>query len=220
MKAELTGNNVRANCPDCDGVITTFESTRSGSSFGSIIIEGKLSFNGIEHTRVLYILLRCANCGRGGLAKVHDSGNTSHNGHLEWFLPNSVDKANIPNNVPEDIKSEFTEAEECASIGAYRAATALLRSCLEKTFKVNGYTSGNLAQKINKVCDDGIITSARKNKAHEEIRVLGNNILHDEWRIVDYDEYDLSHHYTQRILEDFYDDRVEVESILREKGVY
>ncbi len=95
----------------------------------------------------------------------------------------------------------------------------MLRSSLEKVLKKNGYTTSNLASKINKVCEDGIITSARKNKAHSDIRVMGNNILHDEWKSVDYDEYKVAHHYTQRILEDFYDDREEVEGILKEKGL-
>jgi hypothetical protein len=48
--------------------------------------------------------------------------------------------------------------------------------------------------------------------------VLGNDVLHDEWRAVTEDEFEQAHHYAQRILEDFYDDRTSVEALLISKG--
>jgi hypothetical protein len=80
---------------------------------------------------------------------------------------------------------------------------------------INGYASGNLKSKIEAACDDGVITASRKQKAHDDVRVLGNDILHEEWRDVASDEYEAAHHYTQRILEDFYDDRPSVEALLK-----
>ncbi len=124
----------------------------------------------------------------------------------------------IPEEVPEKILKEFREAELCAAYGANRAASALFRSTLEKTLKENGYTQGVLKSKINEAADDGIMTDARRKKAQKDIRVLGNDILHEEWRKIDEDEVEASHHYTQRILEDFYDDRESVEKILIEKS--
>ena len=62
------------------------------------------------------------------------------------------------------------------------------------------------------------MTEVRRKRAQDEIRVLGNDVLHDEWREVTREEFDLAHHYTQRILEDFYDDRPTVESALMAKG--
>ncbi len=53
------------------------------------------------------------------------------------------------------------EAERCAAVGAWRAASAMLRSALEKTLKANGYTNGNLAQKIDAAAVDGVIPAAR-----------------------------------------------------------
>jgi hypothetical protein len=44
--------------------------------------------------------------------------------------------------------------------------------------------------------------------------VLGNDVLHDDWRDVQEEEVIAAHQYTQRILEDLYDDRVTVENIL------
>jgi hypothetical protein len=43
---------------------------------------------------------------------------------------------------------------------------------------------------------------------------LGNDVLHDDWREVLPGEYEDAHKYTQRILEDFYDDRPTVEARL------
>jgi hypothetical protein len=63
-----------------------------------------------------------------------------------------------------------------------------------------------------------VITEARRRRAHEDIRVLGNDVLHDDWREVRAEEVEAAHGYAQRILEDFYDDRPTVEATLRNKG--
>ena len=126
--------------------------------------------------------------------------------------------APVPDGLPGGVTAEFREAELCASFEAWRAASALLRSTLEKTLKANGYEKGNLASRINQAAKDGVITQARANKAHEDIRVLGNDVLHDEWREVTEEEVALAHRYAQRILEDLYDDRPSVEAILKATG--
>ena len=96
-----------------------------------------------------------------------------------------------------------------------QAASALFRSALEKTLKANGYTDrGNVQDRIDHACGDGVITAARKERA-TKIRVLGNDVLHDEWREVTAEEATLAHHYVQRVLEDFYDDRETTERVLR-----
>jgi hypothetical protein len=112
---------------------------------------------------------------------------------------------------------EYREAELCASVEAWRAASVMLRSTLEKTLKANGYAKGTLEAKIDEAVSDGVITAARSQKAHDEIRVLGNEVVHDEWRQVTEDEVQAALHYAQRVLEDLYDDRSTVEKILREK---
>lgn len=73
-------------------------------------------------------------------------------------------------------------------------------------------------RRIDAAATDGIITGPRQKKAHADIRVLGNDVLHDEWRKVGPEEVELTHHYAQRVLEDFYDDRPTVEAILKQKG--
>ena len=161
-------------------------------------------------------MLRCSGCDRGGILKVHKGGNAPPT--LESFLPHALISSPIPDAVPPGILNEFREADLCMSVGAWRGASALLRSSLEKTLAENGFSEGSLYNKIDAAAADGVITAARKKKAHDDIRVLGNEVVHDEWRDVSEEEVTASLHYVQRILEDFYDDRDSVEALLVENG--
>jgi len=137
---------------------------------------------------------------------------------LASFHPHALETAKLPPDVPEGVGKEYREAELCASVGAWRGASALVRSVLEKTLRINGYTKGSLQQRIDDAAADGVITTARSKKAHEDIRVLGNEVVHDEWRAVDRAEVETGLHYAQRILEDLYDDRDTILGILKAKG--
>ncbi len=77
--------------------------------------------------------------------------------------------------------------------------------------------SSNLETRINAAAEDDILHETRRKRAHEDIRALGNDVLHDEWREVTAEEVEVAHHYAQRILEDFYDDRSVVEATLKTK---
>lgn len=223
-------NNVLARCPDCDAV-TSFDSKgHGGSSLGFAIIDKGHQYEGKSYSRILWQFFRCMVCNRGAVAKIHDNGN-SQTANLEVFLPQAIEKAALPMSVPEEIAKEFREAELDAANGAYRSASAMLRSVLEKTLKKNGYDeveytddkgakkkSTSLLHKIDAAADDGVITETRKRRANENIRVLGNDILHDDWREVTQEEFEQAHKYSQRILEDYYDDRTTVEDRLTAKG--
>jgi hypothetical protein len=138
-----------------------------------------------------------------------------HVAELISFYPEAKERLPLPEAVPEGIQKEFREAELCLETGCCRAAAALFRSALDKTLLANGYKTGrsNLKTRIDEAAKDGVITAARKKRAHEDIRVLGNDILHDEWRVLTEQDVEPAHHYIQRILEDLYDDR---ESVLKE----
>lgn len=213
MKATYVQGNVQAPCPDCGGAVTTFEAQDAAHEYGTVIVNQPQTYKGVGYQRVLYRLMRCAGCQRGGIAKILDQGQVL-TGVLTDFYPVSIESAVIPRAVPAGIAAEFREAELCAAHGAWRAASALLRSTLEKALKANGYRAGGLENKINEAAADGVITEARRNRAQQDIRVLGNDVLHDEWREVTEDEVNAAHQYGQRILEDFYDDRASVEAIL------
>lgn len=216
MKPLFENGNVKSQCPECNS-ITTFEFKESNNEFGNVIINKPVRFEGKTYSRTIFKLMRCASCGRAGLAKIF-CNNSFIEGELVTFYPTSFAKLRLPESTPYGLLSEFREAEECAANGTYRAASALFRSTLEKTLKLNGYTKRNLIENINVAASDGVITVARQKKANDDVRVLGNNVLHDEWREVLADEVVESHFYTQRIIEDFYDDRQTVEEILKTKG--
>ena len=65
---------------------------------------------------------------------------------------------------------------------------------------------------------DSVITHQRKNRAHDNIRVLGNDVLHEKWCEIKEKDVESSRHYCQRIIEDLYDDRESVLVLLREAG--
>jgi hypothetical protein len=216
MQPEYRNNNVTARCPDCGGAIATFEHRDSSREYGYVIVDKPHNYDNAQYARVMYKLLRCAGCGRGGLAKIHDTGRVI-DGKLESFFPASIEHARLPAEVPSGIEAEFREAELCASSGAWRAASGLMRSTLEKLLRANGYVKGSLADRIDEAAADGVITEARRKRAHADVRVLGNDVLHDDWREVKPEEVHQSHHYVQRIAEDLYDDRVSVQAILLAK---
>jgi hypothetical protein len=91
----------------------------------------------------------------------------------------------------------------------------LLRSTLEKALKHSGYLQGSLEALIDAAAADGLSLLPRSARAHEDIR--GNDILHDDRRAVTEEEFELAHRYTQRILEDLYDDRESVLKLLLSK---
>ena len=209
--------SVRAQCPDCGGALSVFDHKVQGGELGYILNDRPHTYDGRQFTRIHWRILKCSGCGRAGLAQFHDSGN-GPSAVLESFFPRALAKAPLPAGVPEGVEKEYREAELCASVEAWRAASAMLRSTIEKTLKANGYTKGTLQQKIDDAATDGVITSARKQKAHDDIRVLGNEVVHDDWRVVIEDEVVSALHYAQRVLEDLYDDRPSVEAILKAKG--
>ncbi len=232
MKARynLQENNVLARCPDCDAVTSFDTKGHSNTSLGVVIINAPHQYEGNPYTRILWQFFRCNVCNRGAVGKIHDRGN-AQTAVLGDFLPLAIEKAILPPSVPQDIVTEFRESELDAANGAYRSGSAMLRSVLDKTLKKNGYdeveikdTHGNpkksnkLIDRIDAAAQDGVITETRQRRAHENIRVLGNDVLHDDWREVKQQEFEGAHKYTQRILEDFYDDRPTVEARLTAQG--
>ena len=209
---------VSARCPDCNSALAAYQQHGGGS----IEIANAVEFQTHTYNRTVYYFMRCGGCGRGGLSKILDQptnirGTPPPNAVCVEFFPVAVEHLPIPEDVPEGVKKEFQEAELCAAYGGYRAASALLRSVLEKTLKANGYTKGTLEAKIDEAAKDGALTQARRTRAHENIRDLGNDVVHDDWREVTEAEYLDARKYAQRILEDFYDDPKTVEAELKKK---
>jgi hypothetical protein len=215
--------NVIARCPDCDGAKSIFEYASEGQSRGHITkVYTRSGYRGDEDERVRFQLFRCAGCGRGGFGAIRLMSLRHTYPEDIWqlleFFPEAKERLPLPAAVPKGIKNEFREAEMCVEHQCYRAGAALFRSVLDKTMRDNGYkTKGvNLEDQIDKAAADEVIIAARQRKAHEEIRVLGNDVLHDEWHAISPEDVEAAHHYVQRILEGLYDDRGSVLKLLRD----
>lgn len=178
-----------------------------------------------DQLRVRFQLFKCAGCGRGGLGSIRMMD--VHHSYPDdiWelldFCPEAKQRLPLPSRVPKGIQNEFREAELCVEHECFGAGAALFRSALDKTMRSNGYKTKqtrNLQIQIDEAASDGVITAARQRRAHEEVRVLGNDVLHDEWHQISLDDVDAAHRYVQRILEDFYDDRDSVLKLLRTAG--
>jgi hypothetical protein len=206
-----------AFCPGCNGGKSTFEWHGIKDQFGAI------EFGGDGGWMVSYRLFRCAACGKGAFGVVKFSPNTGYPGsvrQLITFYPESSGALPLPRVVPTGIVKEFREGENCLANDCIRAAAGMFRSVLDKTLRANGYKTlrENLAQQIDAAAEDKVITESRRLRAHEEIRVLGNDVLHDEWHVIPKADVESARHYCQRILEDFYDDRKSVLALLRAAG--
>jgi hypothetical protein len=160
----------------------------------------------------------------GAFAKVMFSANVHYPAsvhRLIYFFPESSNRFPLPSAVPSGIVSEFREGENCLGHECIRAAAGMFRSVLEKTMRANGYKTPNektLFNQIEAAAADRVITEARKIRAHNEIRVLGNDVLHDDWQAIPREDVEASRHYCQRILEDLYDDRPSVLVLIRQAG--
>ena len=215
--------NIVAQCPTCDGAKSRFESVGE-----PVVGQWSKPDPSSPHRYIYYDhqyrLFRCAGCGRGAIAiiKMKKVGGEFPDSidRLIQFWPEATGRLRLPASVPDGIRHEFDEAEKCTEAQCFRAATAMFRSVLDKVLRGNGYNTKeepNLKKQIDAAAEDGVITESRKKRAHEDIRVLGNDVLHDEWHPIDKAAVDAAHTYIQRTLEDFYDDRETVLKLLREK---
>ena len=235
QKPELRDNQeMRAYCPECNS-ICTFHAKDAGnggkdySSFSTRIpeaekIEAGKDNNGREYDHILYHCHKCGGCGRGGLSVSYTSQNNLRK--LKEFFPSVVTHEKLPENTPEDIVKEFREAETCLGNNCNRAASAMIRSTLEKILKANGYENTNsdgfdnmgLQKKIEEAVKDGVLMIARGERAKNDIKVLGDEVVHREWREISDEEVFKALEYTLWIIRDFYDGRDTIERVLKQKN--
>lgn len=220
---QLKGNNVIANCPGCDGAKTTFEFRDSdkGREYGYVIDDIEhtiIDETGMDHKakRRIYRLLKCSTCGRAGMSQISEGKNGQN--YLVDFYPHSTSILELPKETPEDIVSEFREAESDASHGNIRSAGAMLRSTLEKVLQKHGYIDFHLTDNIKDAFQEGLITRVLKNKTEQVVKSLGDTILHKEWRKISEAEYEEAHQYTRQIIEEFFSDPREVLKLIMEAG--
>lgn len=215
MAANLKPKSVVGMCHNCQER-TTFEFTYQGNELSHMEVDHEDPFVYSGFKRVIYQFCRCAVCGAGGLVIFEETN--GRQGELLEFYPIDYSILPIPQYVPKGIVSEFREAEKCAGIGAYRAGAAMLRSVLEKTLKDHNYTKWTLTDNLKDAGIDEIIPTPLKQRASQIVKVLGDDVMHKEWREVTKDEFESAQNYIQRILEAFYDYPEEVKKVLKQKG--
>jgi len=214
--------NISAACAQgCNGALAMYEWRTNGNALGTV----QLAQGG--QPPMEWKLLRCGGCGAGALAWVRaptgDYTTSAAVGRLQLldFYPEAASMKKLPDAVPAGLAAEFREAERCLAAKCTRAAAGMARSVLDKTLRANGYKVKKgtpLEQQIDAAANDGVITAARKKRAHDEVRVLGNDVLHEPWREIDPADVEASLHYVQRVLEDFYDDRPSVAALIKSLG--
>ncbi len=209
--------NVVAGCPGCWGAQSSFNRVNE-------IYYNTTRKSGQWFT-TFFLFYQCNSCNHGGMGKfiLKDLEKEIKMSNIKSFefYPDVLPSVGLPEDTPEGIKNEFREAEKCLQLGCLRAAAGLFRSVLDKTFRANGLHTkkeSNLYQQIEAATREGILTASRRRRAHDDIRVLGNDVLHDEWHAIPEDDVLAAQHYAQRIIEDFYDDRESVTQQLREAG--
>ena len=139
---------------------------------------------------ILMGVFACDNCkrylvgwGRVNRDLLRDSGDAeawfdSAGGSAYW-VP-QVGTGKQYEDVPEMIAQAASEAHECYSINAHRAAVLLARAVIEATAKAKGIMKGTLEAKIDAMAEHGHVRTGTRDEAHE-IRHLGNDMAHGDF---------------------------------------
>ncbi len=211
-----------ARCPGCDGARSTFEWIHKGSELGAIT--KRVDDRNWRECMLDFRLFRCAGCGIGALGVIKYDGGDRYPGlknRLLRFVPEAKTRLPLPHRAPREIVAEFREAERCLEINCLRAAAGMFHSVLVKTMRANGYGSTkekHLRQQIDSAAKDGVITLARKKRLHADLHAIGCDLAQKEPGKLTEIELELARRSCQRVLEDFYDDRESVFSLLRDAG--
>lgn len=139
-----------------------------------------------DMTQVAY---QCDNCFRFNVAWADGkTGHTTDTNANDQFIVKSEDAHWLPriglhvvyDDVPPDIASAASEAHECFSIGARRAAIIMARAVIEASAKEHSITSGSLFSKVDEMVKRGIIRPLIAEAAHG-IRDFGNDMAHGDF---------------------------------------
>lgn len=109
-------------------------------------------------------------------------------GNVEYWEPVSPVGKPYP-DVLAEIASPASEAHECFSIGAFRAAVLMARSVIEATAKNQNIEGRDLYAKIVAMGEAQLIRPLIVEAAHE-VRLLGNEMAHGDFATTDISEDD------------------------------
>jgi hypothetical protein len=99
-----------------------------------------------------------------------------------WQAPQRVFPAyesdRLGDAVPKPIQASFAEARQCLRAKAYTAAALMCRKTLEGICVAHEETTGNLAVRLQRLRDSGVI-DRRLFEWADELRIFGNEAAHD-----------------------------------------
>lgn len=134
-------------------------------------------------TQALY---KCDHCGCLSIATYGDKLVGNDNFSIDSWITALTDSVKwIPNigvgkefpDVPLHIASAASEAHECASIGANRAAILMARTVIEASAKSKGITKGTLHEKIEEMAKQDVIRQVIVDAAMG-VKDFGNQMAH------------------------------------------
>lgn len=166
------------NCPHCR--------TRSA---GFYIAHQWPSLRGTDYANILAV---CGVCNLGILIVSSRKYGSSHEDFIrltqvysygQYEIVNIWPRGSpeIPSGVPENISSFYMQGLDSLSTRHWDAAGAMFRKTLDTATKAlkPELKSLNLYTRINRLVDEGVLTSAMGDWSHE-IRIDGNEAVHDE----------------------------------------
>lgn len=107
----------------------------------------------------------------------HGVGQQSFN--LQHVYPLGKPNDDVAQEVPTDIRSDFSEALRCKWINAYKACVVMCRRSIQASVIALGAPDDTLVKQIDTLFKAGKITEPLKDFAHE-IRLTGNDGAHPD----------------------------------------
>jgi hypothetical protein len=162
--------------------------SRCGSKTVSTALEEEQRSSNGPTLSVVMGAYGCQNCNGLMIAKATIEDTADHGTAFErlehstsdsitWY-PRQGERRDFP-DVPPHIATAASEAYECHSVGANRAALALSRAVVEATAKDKGI-KGRLVDMIDEMRDKDFLRPVTCEAAHE-VRQWGNGVAHGDF---------------------------------------
>lgn len=162
-------------------------------------------------------LLKCGNCREPVMTfqwgDIQPGTDDVEWGALQVIYPK--EERELSWDTPQSVERSFKEAERCFRAGCYTATVIMCRRSLEATCVENGAAAGNLAVKLEKMKEDGLLDGTLLTWA-TMLRMAGNDAAHetassiskqDASDVLDFTHAVIEHIYTYRRRYEAFSDR-------------
>ena len=149
-----------------------------------------------------YTILICPECA-GATVIQHTPVNTSNNEIIAVGPPTQSEIDRVK-HLPEDVDRYFSDAKRAMSADIPDAAAVQLRRTLEAAAKHRDIEERNLMKSIQKLIDDGHVTSSFGEALHH-IRVIGNQGAHAGDDRVNTQQAEQAYRFTTQLLRNLFE---------------